>query len=144
MSPPHQRPSSVSSPPHLRQGSRQDGGSRPWPGQAPARRSKRIVAQLALHDRARPKYVGEKMNQRFAEGTALRPLPRSTRSSMRSESTSPTLSATTSETRSPAPHGSGLRPARGHVWMAPGSQGEFRVLEPKVACGHVSGLLARR
>src|SRR2546423_5098375 len=31
------------------------------------------------------------------------PLPRSTRSSMRSESTSPTLSATTSEARSPAP-----------------------------------------
>src|SRR6516164_3302484 len=115
MSPPHQRPSSVSSPPHLRQGSRQDGGSRPWPGQAPARRSKRIVAQLALHDRARPKYVGEKMNQRFADGTALRPLPRSTRSSMGSESTSPTLSATTSETRSPAPHGSGLRPARGQA-----------------------------
>ena len=33
----------------------------------------------------------------------LRPFPRSTRSSMRSESMSPTLSATTSETRSPAP-----------------------------------------
>src|SRR5437773_2029531 len=35
---------------------------------------------------------------------SLRPLPRSTRSSIRSESTSPTLSATTSETRSPAPY----------------------------------------
>ena len=34
---------------------------------------------------------------------SLRPLPCSTRSSMRSESTSPALSATTSETRSPAP-----------------------------------------
>src|SRR6266850_3747167 len=35
---------------------------------------------------------------------SLRPLPCSTRSSMRSESISPTLSATTSETRSPAPY----------------------------------------
>jgi len=34
---------------------------------------------------------------------SLRPLPCSTRNSMRSESMSPTLSATTSETRSPAP-----------------------------------------
>src|SRR5438132_8157884 len=34
---------------------------------------------------------------------SLRPLPCSTRSNMRSESTSPTLSATTSEMRSPAP-----------------------------------------
>src|SRR5215831_16420246 len=34
----------------------------------------------------------------------LPPLPRSTRSSMRSESISPTLSATASETRSPAPY----------------------------------------
>src|SRR6202022_3578229 len=34
---------------------------------------------------------------------SLRPLPCSTRNSMRSESISPTLSATTSETRSPAP-----------------------------------------
>src|SRR6201998_4517025 len=41
---------------------------------------------------------------RFREGRLLRPLPCSTRSSMRSESTSPTLSATTSETRSPAPY----------------------------------------
>ena len=40
---------------------------------------------------------------RFREGRLLRPLPRSTRSSIRSESISPTLSATTSETRSPAP-----------------------------------------
>src|SRR5215469_3492409 len=40
---------------------------------------------------------------RFREGRLLPPLPRSTRSSMRLESTSPTLSATTSETRSPAP-----------------------------------------
>src|SRR6516162_7505410 len=40
---------------------------------------------------------------RFREGRLLPPLPRSTRSSMRSESISPTLSATTSETRSPAP-----------------------------------------
>src|SRR5215831_8380299 len=40
---------------------------------------------------------------RFREGRLLRPLPRSTRSSMRSESISPTFSATTSETRSPAP-----------------------------------------
>src|SRR5499427_5550391 len=46
---------------------------------------------------------------------SLRPLPRSTRSSMRLESISPTLSTTTSETRSPAPHGSGLRPARGQA-----------------------------
>jgi hypothetical protein len=38
---------------------------------------------------------------RFREG---RLLPCSTRSSMRSESISPTLSATTSETRSPAPY----------------------------------------
>src|SRR5246127_1159451 len=52
---------------------------------------------------------------RFREGRLLRPLPRSTRSSVRSESISPTLSATTSETRSPAPHGSGLRPARGQA-----------------------------
>jgi len=35
--------------------------------------------------------------------TILGPLPRSTRSNMRSESASPTLSATTSEMRSPAP-----------------------------------------
>src|SRR5215469_5842992 len=35
---------------------------------------------------------------------SLPPLPRSTRSSMRSESISPTLSVTTSETRSPAPY----------------------------------------
>ena len=41
---------------------------------------------------------------RFREGRLLRPLPCSTRSSMRSESISPTLSATTSETRSPAPY----------------------------------------
>jgi hypothetical protein len=34
---------------------------------------------------------------------------------MRSESISPTLSATTSETRSPTPHGSGLWPARGQA-----------------------------
>jgi len=40
---------------------------------------------------------------RFREGRLLRPLPCSTRSSMRLESTSPALSATTSETRSPAP-----------------------------------------
>ena len=40
---------------------------------------------------------------RLREGRLLRPLPCSTRSSIRSESTSPTLSATTSETRSPAP-----------------------------------------
>ena len=52
---------------------------------------------------------------RFREGRLLRPLPCSTRSSMRSEATSPTLRATTSETRSPAPHGSGLRPARGQA-----------------------------
>src|SRR5207244_8164173 len=45
----------------------------------------------------------------------LPPLPRSTRSSMRSESTSPSLSATTSEARSSAPHGSGLRSARGQA-----------------------------
>src|SRR5271165_1282243 len=41
---------------------------------------------------------------RLREGRLLRPLPCSTRSSMRSESMSPTLSATTSETRSPAPY----------------------------------------
>ena len=41
---------------------------------------------------------------RFREGGLLPPLPRSTRSSLRSESISPTLSATTSETRSPAPY----------------------------------------
>src|SRR5215813_12053472 len=52
---------------------------------------------------------------RFREGRLLPPLPRSTRNSMRSESISPTLSATTSETRSPAPHGSGLWPARGQA-----------------------------
>jgi adenylate kinase family enzyme len=31
----------------------------------------------------------------------------------------------------------------GHVWMAPGSQGLFRVCGSNVICGHVSGLLAR-
>src|SRR5882762_9653299 len=41
---------------------------------------------------------------RFREGRLLRPLPCSTRNSMRSVSISPTLSATTSETRSPAPY----------------------------------------
>jgi len=40
-------------------------------------------------------------------------------------------------------HGSGLWPGRGHVWMAPGSQGLFRVRGPQVACGHVSGLSSR-
>jgi hypothetical protein len=40
---------------------------------------------------------------RFREGRLLPPLPRSTRSSIRSESMSPTFNATTSETRSPAP-----------------------------------------
>ncbi len=43
-------------------------------------------------------YRGDSMASR-----SLRPLPCSTRNSMRSESMSPTLSATTSETRSPAP-----------------------------------------
>ena len=52
---------------------------------------------------------------RFREGRLLPPLPRSTRSSMRSESMSPTFNATTSETRNPAPHGSGLWPARGQA-----------------------------
>ena len=80
---------------------------------------------------------------RFREGRLLPPLSRSTGSSMRLESISPALSATTSETRSPAPHGSGLRPARGHVWMAPGSQGFFHVSASKTICSHVSGLLAR-
>ena len=41
---------------------------------------------------------------RLRGGRLLRPLPCATRSSMRSESISPTLSATTSETRSPAPY----------------------------------------
>src|SRR5215467_16200711 len=58
---------------------------------------------------------------RFREGRLLPPLPRSTRNSMRLESMSPTLSATTSETRSPAPQGSGLWPARGQAprWRMP-------------------------
>jgi putative PIN family toxin of toxin-antitoxin system len=33
---------------------------------------------------------------------------------------------------------------RGHVWMAPGLHGFFRVSATKTNCGHVSGLVARR
>src|SRR5215469_2432916 len=52
---------------------------------------------------------------------SLRPLPCSTRSSMRSESTSPTLSATTSETRSPAPYAV----ANAALYFGPGEQGDL-------------------
>src|SRR5215471_3851216 len=46
----------------------------------------------------------EQLCRQHVAWRSLRPLPCSTRSSMRSESTSPTVSATTSETRSPAPY----------------------------------------
>src|SRR6201998_4938743 len=52
---------------------------------------------------------------RFREGRLLRPLPSSTRISIRLESMSPTRSMATSPPRRPAPHGSGLRPARGQA-----------------------------
>src|SRR6516225_3990110 len=64
---------------------------------------------------------------RFREGRLLRPLPRPTRSSMRSESISLTLSATTSETRSPAPEGGGeCRPV---LWRCCRAQQQCHLLD---------------
>src|SRR5271170_4296760 len=68
------------------------GNSQPRGSNTPSRRPSRHQARSSSSS------CGDSMAWR-----SLRPLPRSTRSSMRSESTSPTLSATTSETRSPAP-----------------------------------------
>src|SRR3954471_16656296 len=69
------------------------GNSQPPGNSAPRRRPSRHQARSSSSS------CGDSMAFR-----SLRPLPRSTRSSMRSESTSPTLSVTTSETRSPAPY----------------------------------------
>src|SRR5882672_9062327 len=69
------------------------GNSQPCGSSTPSRRPSRHQARRSSSS------CGDSMACR-----SLRPLPRSTRSSMRSESISPTLSATTSETRSPAPY----------------------------------------
>ena len=69
-------------------------------GKQPASRQQQPRRRPSRHQaRSSSSSCGDSMAWR-----SFRPLPRSTRSSMRSESTSPTLSATTSETRSPAPY----------------------------------------
>jgi len=69
------------------------------PGKQPASRQQQAAPSPSRHQaRNSSSSCGDRIAWR-----SLPPLPRSTRSSMRSESMSPTFNATTSETRSPAP-----------------------------------------
>ena len=77
----------------------------------------------------------------FRRGRLLRPLPCTTRNSMRSESMSPTFSATTSETRSPAPPAFPPEQVRGLKAHGAGSGGSECRLVLDLAAGEIASSL---